>query len=433
VGDGSKRPPDTAPLYARPPTPAKRLRPTPLIDPPQTPSANAASIGKLIARDAQLFQKLGFARLVELRRGRGDLTDFSKITHKAKRLLQHLKARGAPVPLATPPWSTERCQEAIERGPHHSAYEHQEFLQTEMASMIEAAQWLLLPAELALQLPNLRVSPMGVIPQPSRRPRTIVDYTWAGINADTLDWHPREAMQFGRALQRMLQDIVQADPRFGPVYLMKVDIADGFYRVAVNINDIPKLGVAFPVQPGETPLVGLPLTLPMGWQSSPPYFCVPTETITDVANTRVLRHRHPGPHHLDSVADTQPEPDAQPHVQGASGVALPLVAVTLPTLRDPMLGDSKHQRRKLGKFDVFVDDFIGLAQGNRERLQRLRRILFHTIDDVFRPLDADDVPGRQEPISIKKLKQGDGAWATRKLVLGWIIDTATMTLELPAK
>jgi len=438
-GDSAKRPPaDTAPINTPSPA-AKRHRPNPLIAPPQSPTANTANIGKFISRDAKLFQKLGFERLVELRRGRGDLTDFSKITHKAKRLLQHLKTRGAPVPLATPPWSTDRCREALQRGPHRSAYQHQEFLQTEMAAMIEAAQWLLLPAELALQLPNLRVSPMGVVPQPSRRPRTIVDYTWAGINAETLDWHPQEAMQFGRALQRMLQDIVQADPRFGPVYLMKVDIADGFYRVAVNVHDIPKLGVAFPVQPGDEPLVALPLTLPMGWQSSPPYFCVPTETITDVANTRVLRHRHPGPHHLDTIADTAPIADVPPPGMDTAHAALPpppspptpVPAVEIPSHRDPLLGDSTHKHCKLGKFDVFVDDFIGLAQGNRERLQRLRRILFHTIDDVFRPLDSDDLPGRQEPISIKKLRQGDGAWATRKLILGWMIDTVAMTLELP--
>ena len=56
------------------------------------------------------------------------------------------------------------------------------------------------------------------------------------------------------------------------------------------------------------------------------------------------------------------------------------------------------------------------------------------INDVLHPLDADDIPGRQEPISIKKLMQGDGAsWATRKLILGWMIDTVTMTLELPER
>jgi hypothetical protein len=37
-----------------------------------------------------------------------------------------------------------------------------------------------------------------------------------------------EAMQFGRALERLLFRIRQANPRYGPVYMAKVDLADGF-------------------------------------------------------------------------------------------------------------------------------------------------------------------------------------------------------------
>ena len=51
---------------------------------------------------------------------------------------------------------------------------------------------------------------------------------------------------------------------------MKVDLSDGFYRVNLNIDDIPKLGVAFPTEPGQEPLIALPLVLPMGWKNSPP-------------------------------------------------------------------------------------------------------------------------------------------------------------------
>jgi hypothetical protein len=46
-------------------------------------------------------------------------------------------------------------------------------------------------------------------------------------------------------------------------------------------------------------------------------------------------------------------------------------------------------------------------------------------------LDAEDNEHRKEPASTKKLLQGDAHWSTRKLVLGWIIDTLLMTLELP--
>ena len=50
-------------------------------------------------------------------------------------------------------------------------------------------------------------------------------------------------MQFGHALDRLLREILLANPQYGPVLLMKLDIADGFYRMDLNIDDISKLGV----------------------------------------------------------------------------------------------------------------------------------------------------------------------------------------------
>ena len=99
-----------------------------------------------------------------------------------------------------------------------------------------------------------------------------------------------------------------------------------------------------------------------------------------------------------------------------------------PLRRRPRRGLAQ---KPLGTFDVFVDDAIGLAQGGTLRRQRLRRILFTAIDTVFRPLDAGDSPHRQEPISVKKLLKGDGCWTTRKVILGWLIDTVQQTIALP--
>jgi hypothetical protein len=69
---------------------------------------------------------------------------------------------------------------------------------------------------------------------------------------------PRKAsMQFGPALrQRIFTRIVHADRRYGPVHLAKIDIAaDSFYRVWLQVEDIPKLlGVALlPSAPGCPP------------------------------------------------------------------------------------------------------------------------------------------------------------------------------------
>ena len=181
--------------------------------------------------------------------------------------------------------------------------EHLEFLHKEFADMIAKSQWVVLPAEAVADLPGLRISPPGVVPQCYRRPRWICDYTWSRANQETLLLAPLEAMQFGHALDRILRELLLSDPALGPVHLLKLDISDGFYRVNLNIDNIPKLGVAFPTRPGEPKLVALPLVLPMGWKNSPPIFSAATETIADLANQRIRGDVDPVAHPLDEAAE----------------------------------------------------------------------------------------------------------------------------------
>jgi hypothetical protein len=89
--------------------------------------------------------------------------------------------------------------------------------------------------------------------------------------------------------------------------MIKVNIADGFYIIWLNLVDIPKLAgsldsVSVKNNKGgaeqDEPLLAFPpLVLHMGWTESPPYFCA--ETVTDVAG----QHAHskiwkPPPHRL---------------------------------------------------------------------------------------------------------------------------------------
>jgi hypothetical protein len=290
--------------------------------------------------------------------------------------------------------------------------------------MVDRATWLVLPYKLLRHLPNLRISPMGVVPQHERRPRPIVDYSFSGVNHDTLNLAPTEAMQFGHALERIISQTVHSDPRFGPVKFLKIDIADGFYRVWLNIDDIPTLAVSIPTLPGESPLLALPLALPMGWTQSPPAFCTVTETIADLTNAQLHRRRHWPPHRLDALADS-PSQDSiflpDPTTDSLS------TTTSLPTT-NPLL---QRSRRPLAAVDVFVDDFIAMSQPSTQA--RTRRTLMHTIDQVFRPLSPDDPPHRTDPISVTKLAKGDAAWSTCKKLLGWIVDSSSMTLTLPPR
>ena len=58
-----------------------------------------------------------------------------------------------------------------------------------------------------------------MVRQQGRRPRWIVDYSWWDVNSETLHLAPKEAMQFGHALERLLREILLANLDLGPLYL----------------------------------------------------------------------------------------------------------------------------------------------------------------------------------------------------------------------
>ena len=351
-------------------------------------------LGKLASDYDNLLRRDGWTRTIEHCRGQSNVSDkVETLPHRAARLLQHLRKRGASVTLATPPWDAQQQHAAIARGPHKSSHGERSFVCEEILDFCRQGYWIVLPYHTARDLPNLRISPLGVVPQRDRRPRLIVDYTFSGLNPDSLPLAPREAMQFGRALQRVLTTIVHADPRYGPVYLAKIDIADGFYRVWVQAADIPKLGVALPTSAGAPLMVAFPLALPMGWVESPPYFTVLTETACDRAND-LLRTRTDERlnqvHRLEAVASTPPA-DAEPVVAHARH-------------RPPTI--HARGRAPVAKVDVYVDDFLLMAQTASQRQQVLRATLTG-IDEVLQPVSPSDPSHRKEPASLKKMLKGD--------------------------
>ena len=380
-------------------------------------------LGKMVNRDSKIVSQRGLSYLLSSRRDPDDWGTLHLVqAHPAHRLLQHYKKHGVPVTLADKPWSRQEIDSSIARGPHKSAYEYMEFLRDDMADMVEKQFWIVLPYDQVCTLPGLRISPIGVVPQNNRRPRPIVDYTFYGLNDATQPNAPMESMQFGRALERLLRKILLADPNKGKVYLCKIDLADGFYRIRIGDDFVAKLGVAFPHLPGEPSLVALPLRLPMGWTASPPLFSSATETIADTANLFLLQNRRlPASHRLDEIANSRPPVRTPPPTIATS-------AVPVPSTTDPHLNHAR--RRRLQYIDVYMDDFLGAVQGSYEARQGVRRVLMHVIDDVFRPLHPGDIDARKEPISVKKLRQGDAAWSTQKEILGWLIDTESMTLRL---
>lgn len=82
------------------------------------------------------------------------------------------------------------------------------------------------------------------------------------------------------------------NPNHGPLLIGQIgSLSDGYFRIPLLLEAALHLAVIFPSDTDKHhSLIALPLTLPMGWSHSPPYFCAYTETITDVANDKHNKH-----------------------------------------------------------------------------------------------------------------------------------------------
>ena len=142
-----------------------------------------------------------------------------------------------------------------------------------------------------------------------------------------------------------------------PIYLSKVDLADGFYCFRLNLSAIPKLAVAFPHYKGEEQLIAFPLVEPMGWMESPPTFCTGTETVADIANSIPPHVRMP-PHPLEMLALTPPEEPPPLTLHNTNNLSP-------PTALQLFQWHACHN-------DVYVDNFISTIQGTKH--QRLHHL-----------------------------------------------------------
>ena len=146
----------------------------------------------------------------------------------------------------------------------------------------------------------------------------------------------------------------------------------------------------------------VPTSLQMGWIESPPYFCEASETGRDVAARYVETP-------VGTLTDNKFVKWA---LDSADFRALPKQAA-----------DSAGLRYVL---EVYMDDYLGLAiPASQDHLRHTANAMLNGIHDVFPP-DSNDA---EDPISLKKLQNGDGAWALQKDILGFTFDGVEKTLS----
>ena len=258
-----------------------------------------------------------------------------------------------------------------------------------------------------------------MIPHKSRKFRTILDLSFRlrhrgklleSVNSATVKQAPAEAMvQLGNCVKRLVATLADNYNPEKPFYFAKLDIKDGFWRMAVADEDAWNFCYVLPAQsPGVTNLddiqIVIPNSLQMGWCESPPFFCAASETARDVIET-LLAEVHLPAHKLEDEMLRNAHRDAVQRLHAAAAYT--------------------------NLIEVFVDDFIATTNnGSHDHLKHLSRAMLHGIHSVFPPPEKSGHNG-PEPISEKKLEEGEGTWTTTKEILGWLVDGTMFTVQLP--
>ena len=340
--------------------------------------------------------------------------------HPAADTLLGYATRGCPVNTGNT-WTGEQMQVAIDRGPHVSALEPAAMAQLddEIQEKVKNGQakvihWNDIRRD---PPPQLKISPVAMVPHSSRPYRAILDLSFPvrlnptgtvpSVNNTTVKTAPKGAIdQIGHVLPRLIHAFAAVEEN-AKIFMAKWDIKDGFWRLDCEQGEEWNFAYVLPSSVGTDDIcLVVPTSLQMGWIESPPYFCTASETARDVAAQYAelplgKLDDHPLLHHTTKHGDYAALPrDRKP---------------TDPPLRYLV--------------EIYMDDFIDAAIPTCQTdLDHLASSTMTGIHDVFpaAPIPNDD------PISDKKLVRGDGAWANVKDILGMTFDGTEKTIWLSA-
>ena len=341
------------------------------------------------------------------------------LAHPASTLLKDYADNGCPVDCG-PNWSVEKIKLLLVKGPHSSANSKEAIkqLRAETVQKISnqyarVVKWSDIKDNIP---PKLKLSPVAMIPHKSKKFRCILDLSftlhkngqrYASVNETTARLSKQESMtQLGSSLQRIVAILANNKSKNTPFKFTKLDIKDGFWRMAVNDEEawnfcyvLPSLK---PTQTMDDIEIVVPNSLQMGWCESPPLFCSGSETARDV---------------IEKIQKTY--------------LQLPTHKFEEAMLKEATSNNTSYTKNSSTLTEVFVDDFIGMTNDlSTTHLTHLSRSMIHGIHSVFPPPSITKHKGG-DPISEQKLEKGEGSWSFKKEILGWDFDGENFTIQLP--
>ena len=306
----------------------------------------------------------------------------------------------------------------LEYGNHSSASTFDEAVWEKAVADVAWGRAIVFPKEQAGQVPGLRVSPIGVVEE-REKIRIIHDMTFehrdgeegGSVNATT-DWDEIPACALAGVMHEVLQRVLGLRVKFGDrarILIQKMDVKNAFRQIPVD----PDGAAAFGYVLGRYLFVDL--RLQFGWRGSPGWWGVISAAMQH-AQCNTTRA---------SASFSQAGDRAVEHVTIAPSTGRPVVGWPAECVVRPAKGGGANDTA----FVVFfMDDAISIEvqweKGGGRCLD-----LSRSLASIHFEAMGERCEGEEPLLSQKKVT----GWATQQEVLGYDIDTESMTIALPPR
>jgi hypothetical protein len=372
-------------------------------------------------RDTTLDYGSEFRPLNQLRRILGQHPNFSEL----EKIISH----GMDYRFATDLPEHERETELAaitERGNHQSAVNRTVHVAKALTKDVTHGFSMPILQETVPKLKGAMAQPLGMAEQlaltksgervPKFRLTQDLSFSLTGekisVN-DRVDMDEYVEMIYGWCLPRTIHYIVALRQEFPDqrIFVTKYDYSDAYRRIAhaasAAVQSIAMFaGLAF-----------IALRLTFGGSPNPPTWCMFSETVTDLANELLLCKG------WDPTQLHNPDQQATP---------VPRLRHNPPRLAKALGTSVIIPLSSTARVDGFIDDLICVfldSAENRSRAPHAVPLAMHVTNRPHAGDEAEPIK-RRNILSMPKL-EAEGTPDERQIVLGWMLDTHLLLVELP--
>lgn len=319
-------------------------------------------------------------------------------------------------------------KESLNRGNHKSAKRNEEYLGKAISKEILKGWGLILPEESALNIPGLETAPMGVaehlginsLGEYVPKQRVTHDLSSPGVRSGEsincrMDRSKLEPIMIGHCMSRLLHQIVTLRRMYPgkKIWIRKEDIKSAYRRLHLRAGSALKSGMRVKIDGKWYIIISLRITF--GGASGPADFCLFSDIVCDTINDLVACKSWNKKEVCSKFVKNIPP--AEEMVSNIPFGEASKFSVEVPVEEN-------------GKFNVYIDDSIGIAVDINDNKSRLEVAPCTVIHAISNNPESKNYILRDNMIEAETCL-AEGALAELRICLGWALDTRRLLVVLP--